>query len=192
MELVWFVKPNITGYGRFMDDRSDKPLNEERASAGVQVREGFAQLIRWAGRPEVHRYLIGTSPDLTPTDAALLEYFSRNGPVRLSDLAARQRVDKSTITPQVRRLEEKGLVQRSADPRDGRATLLSISVQGREIQRRIRIAGAGIFDEILSTWTPADREALGSLLVRFSEQLVQHDPLQHRTSATTPNTENPR
>lgn len=174
-----------------MNPRFDEPLKKEVQSAGVQVREGFAQLIRWAGRPEVHRHLIGAELDLTPTDAALLEYFSRNGPVRLSDLAARQKVDKSTITPQVRRLQDKGLVERSADPGDGRAALLSISVQGREIQRRIRIAGAEVFDEILSTWTPADREALGSLLVRFSEQLVQHDPLQHRTLATTPQTENP-
>src|SRR5690625_6803088 len=49
----------------------------------------------------------------------------RHGPLRLSDIAERERVSRSTATAVIKRLEEEGLVQRETDPSDSRSSLIS-------------------------------------------------------------------
>jgi DNA-binding MarR family transcriptional regulator len=153
----------------------------------VQVREGVALLVRWFSRSEVRRQVFGpAAAELSPMDAALLEHLTRHGPLRLSDLAGQWGVTKSTMTLQVNRLADKGLIDRRPDPRDGRATLVGISAEGIELQYRIAVAGAAVFDEMLATWSQADREALGSLLLRFAHQFAQQIPLPHVAIAPPP------
>lgn len=148
---------------------------DDHDSPGSQVRAGFAQVIRWSSRAEVRKYLLGpASAGLSATDAALLEYLTKKGPMRGSALAAQHGVDKSTMTLQLRRLEDRGLIDRQPDPNDRRATLLATSQAGLELQQRISRAGSDAFDEILSTWSEQDRQALGAMLVRFAAQLDQH------------------
>lgn len=170
-----------------MTDSSTRKVGAERPTPGVQVRHGFALLLQWASRSQFRRYVFGpAAEDLSPTDAALLEYLTRNGPMRLSDLAVQWGVNKSTMTPQVRRLEAKGLIDRQADPADRRATLLRTSAAGLELQQQIGAAGAAAFDQILSTWSPEDRELLGSMLVRFGNDLSAATPrLFRNTGAST-------
>jgi hypothetical protein len=44
-------------------------------------------LLQWASRAESRRLIFSPdAEDLSPTDAALLEYLTENGPLRLSDL----------------------------------------------------------------------------------------------------------
>jgi DNA-binding MarR family transcriptional regulator len=80
------------------------------------------------------------------------------------------------MNPQVRRLEGRGLIERQPDPADRRATLLGTSDSGIELQRQIGEAGAAAFDEILSTWSPEEREVLGAMLVRFAKELSAATP----------------
>jgi DNA-binding MarR family transcriptional regulator len=158
----------------------------DRPSPAVQVRHGFALLLQWAGRSESRRKVFGpAAADLSPTDAALLEYLTQNGPMRLSDLAAQWGVTKSTMTPHVGRLEAKGLIDREPDPADRRATLLATSAAGLELQQQIGAAGAAAFDEILSTWPPEDREALGTMLVRFANELSAATPRLFQSTASS-------
>ncbi|MFD1211046.1 MarR family winged helix-turn-helix transcriptional regulator [Arthrobacter sp. GCM10027362] len=168
-----------------MTDSSTRMGGREDPTPGVQVRHGFALLLQWASRSEFRRYVFGpAAADLSATDAALLEYLTLNGPMRLSDLAARWGVNKSTMTSQVHRLEARGLIDRRPDPADRRATLLGTSAAGIELQQRIGAAGAAAFDEILSTWAPEDREALGAMLVRFANELSAATPRLFQTPAS--------
>lgn len=154
----------------------DPPGAGDHPTPGMQVHTGFVELLRWAGRAEIRRRLYGSADEeLSPNEATLLEYVSRHGPVRISELAAEQGVDKSTMTPQVRRLEDKGLIGRQPDPADGRAALLATSEKGSGLQDQIGAAGAALFDEILSGWSAEDRETLGSMFLRFAGQLRQHE-----------------
>ena len=144
-------------------------------TAGDKVRSSVTQLIRWAARSQVRKELFGpAASDMSPNDVALLDYISKNGPVRVSELAVQHGVDKSTMTPQVRRLDDKGLVDRQSDPGDARATLVSTSEEGREMQRQIGAAGADLFDEVLATWSAKDRETLARMLDRFVQELADH------------------
>lgn len=146
------------------------------SSAGDEIHAAIVAIMRWASRGDVRQALVGEAGrDLSPTDTWLLRAIVDDGPVRVTDLAQWQGVDKSTVTPQVRRLEERALVSRRPDPRDRRAVLLEATERGRQILRATAAAGAAVFDDILREWANADRDALGALLATFAEQL-SHEP----------------
>lgn len=54
----------------------------------------------------------------------------RLGPLRLSEIAERERVSRPTATTVIKRLEEEGLVRREADPTDSRSSLVSTTEAG--------------------------------------------------------------
>ncbi|MDN5687133.1 MAG: MarR family transcriptional regulator [Brachybacterium sp.] len=54
----------------------------------------------------------------------------RHGPLRLSEIADRERVSRPTATTVIKRLEEEGLVQREPDPADSRSSLVSTTERG--------------------------------------------------------------
>src|SRR5687768_3865131 len=105
-----------------------------RDMAAEQVRLSVSQILRWATRSDVRSSMRGpTGQDLSLTDIWLLGAVVEQGPLRAGDLAVWQGVDKSTVTPQLRRLDEAGLVTRSPDPDDGRATLVSATARGLRV-----------------------------------------------------------
>jgi DNA-binding MarR family transcriptional regulator len=76
--------------------------------------------------------------ELTPTGASALATVERHGPLTPSELAEVERVKRPTATRTLRGLEEAGLVDRAADPADGRSCLVSVNPAGRERLRRLR------------------------------------------------------
>jgi DNA-binding MarR family transcriptional regulator len=75
---------------------------------------------------------------LTPTSTAALATIERHGPLTPSELAAIERVKRPTVTRTLGCLEKEGLVERTADPDDGRSSLVAINSAGRERLRRLR------------------------------------------------------
>ena len=69
--------------------------------------------------------------DLPPVSWALLGYLDRYGPMRVSDVAACQGVDVSSVTPRIQALERAGLITRDPDPSDRRASVISFDDAGR-------------------------------------------------------------
>ena len=61
--------------------------------------------------------------ELSPSQAAALATIDRHGPLTPSELAARERIQRPTATRLIARLHEAGLVDRAADPEDGRSSL---------------------------------------------------------------------
>lgn len=142
--------------------------------AAEQVRLSVSQILRWATRSDVRSSMRGpTGQDLSLTDIWLLGAVVEQGPLRAGDLAVWQGVDKSTVTPQLRRLDEAGLVTRSPDPDDGRATLVSATARGLRVLEEMHGAGAALFSDVLRSWSATDRDQFARLLSRFSEQLVK-------------------
>ncbi len=75
---------------------------------------------------------------LSPTLIAALATIDRHGPLTPSELADAERVKRPTATRIAAALERDGLIQRAADPADGRACLLSASREGRALLKRVR------------------------------------------------------
>jgi DNA-binding MarR family transcriptional regulator len=80
----------------------------------------------------------GAAGELTPTATSALATVERNGPLTPSELAEIERVKRPTATRTLGALIEAGLVDRAADPADGRSALVSVTAEGRERLRRLR------------------------------------------------------
>ncbi|GAA2010072.1 hypothetical protein GCM10009818_22690 [Nakamurella flavida] len=142
--------------------------------SSVVVHEALSAILRWGSRPDVHKSLTsGPGAGLSSTDVWLLSAVHDHGPLRMRDLAAWQGVDKSTVSTQIRRLEQRDLITRAPDPTDGRATLLSVTATGRTLSEGLTRTGADAVDGVLSAWTPDDRHRLAELLGRLSAALTQ-------------------
>ena len=98
--------------------------------------------------------------ELTPSTAAALGTIERRGPLAPSELAEIERVKRPTITRVLARLEEAGLVERTGDPADGRASLVSITRQGVELLRRVRTRKNAYLARRLRKLEPTDLAAL--------------------------------
>ncbi len=72
----------------------------------------------------------GSRPDLTLAQVSILLTLLDSGPIRMTELAARERVRTPTTTVAIRRLENLGLVSRSRDPSDLRAVLVEVTPKG--------------------------------------------------------------
>jgi len=79
---------------------------------------------------------------LSLTAAATLTTLRRSGPCRLTDLAVAEGVSQPSMTALVARLADAGLVERAADPADGRVVLSTLTPAGAELLDRRREARA--------------------------------------------------
>lgn len=107
-------------------------------------------------------------PDLDGSAYGLLALLQDLGPLRAGDLVARLGQDKSTVSRQVTKLVELGLVARTADPVDGRAQVLSPSTEGATRLERIREARRARWAADLSDWPTDDVATLAELLARLN------------------------
>jgi DNA-binding MarR family transcriptional regulator len=98
--------------------------------------------------------------ELPYAQARLLSTIEDQDAARISDLAAMDHCSQPTMTTQVRRLEDSGLVSRITDPADARAVLISITDRGREVLTRVRADRGAIIDPYLERLQGDDRDAL--------------------------------
>ncbi|HEY0127069.1 MAG TPA: MarR family winged helix-turn-helix transcriptional regulator, partial [Blastococcus sp.] len=77
-------------------------------------------------------------------------------------------LDKSTVSRQVASLVDLGLVDRAADPVDGRAQVLRPSAEGSARLARIREVRRARWEADLGDWPAADIATLGELLARLN------------------------
>ncbi len=134
---------------------------------GISIHQSLAGAVRWWTRPDVRVAIAGQSSPLSATETWLLDYLVRNSAVRMSDVASFQNVDRSTVTAQISRLEERGLVERHHDTVDRRAVLVSATEAGEHALEIQASTAARLYHRILEAWPAADREHLVMLLERF-------------------------
>src|SRR5580765_6241646 len=103
--------------------------------------------------------------------ARLLSTIEDRGEARISDLAALDNCSQPTMTTQVRRLEDVGLVSRTVDPDDARAVLIRITPKGVDTLRQVRVDRGAAIDPYLERLDAADREALSDA-VRVLRRLL--------------------
>lgn len=90
-----------------------------------------------------------------------------DGPMRSGALAELLYSDASTISRQVAALVKRGLIERRADPADGRASVLAVTDAGRELAAALRRRRNEMLSGVLSHWTDAEREQLATVMNRF-------------------------
>jgi len=112
-----------------MMNPTDIPLAERAAHLRTAI-------VRTARR--LRQEAAAETTGLTPTSVAALATIERHGPMTPSEIAEIERVKRPTITRTLGCLEREGLIDRTADPADGRSALVSVNAAGRERLRRLR------------------------------------------------------
>lgn len=108
-------------------------------------------------------------PELGGQGFIALAAVYRQGPARVSDIAAALNVDLSVASRQVQVLVQAGYVEREPDPEDGRATLLSLTDSGLQALRDSHHRMVAASQEALRDWETSEIEALSRSLARLRE-----------------------
>jgi DNA-binding MarR family transcriptional regulator len=125
-------------------------MDKEKEAADISAAlERLFGLTRWL-----------SPAGLSLTSAATLASLERLGPSRLTALAGREGVTQPAMTQLIARMAEQGLVERAADPGDGRVVHVQITAAGRELLAGRRAVRAERISGLLAMLSPADREAL--------------------------------
>jgi MarR family transcriptional regulator, organic hydroperoxide resistance regulator len=101
--------------------------------------------------------------ELSPPQGIVLRFLDEPRP--MGELAALMRCDNSNMTGIVDRLEERGLVERTAAERDRRVKLIALTEQGRELRDELNRRMAEP-PEVIEKLSAADRRALRDILRR--------------------------
>lgn len=99
---------------------------------------------------------------------ATLRLLDAEGPLRASTIGERFALDKSTVSRQLSRLIDWGLVERTPDPSDGRAHLVAITPTGHERLTGISKERKQEVRRLLEMWDERDVAEFGRLLELFN------------------------
>ncbi|WP_319436574.1 MarR family winged helix-turn-helix transcriptional regulator [Mycobacterium sp. RTGN5] len=121
-------------------------------SAAADGIESISEMISLA-TDTMWRYLIDRD-ELSASALLVLNRLHRQGPMRLTALAAAEGASQSGMTQLVQRLERQGLLERWSDPEDGRASLVMLGEAGQ----RNWAARAKARTQHIAEWMPGVSE----------------------------------
>jgi DNA-binding MarR family transcriptional regulator len=130
-----------------------------------QDDETLAEAFRSVAHRLRHLTLDTVTPfGITPGQARALGELRRHGGMRLTDLAEHLRIVPRSTTEVVDALQEHGLAQRSPDPEDRRATVVTLTAEGERVGNALRAARAAEAEAFFGRLSPDDRETLTRIL----------------------------
>ena len=108
---------------------------------------------------------------LHPSTFLVLTHLADHGPLRASAIVGHFAMDKASVSRQVQHLLDLGLVDRTPDPEDGRATLLSVSEDGRRRLRDVADHRRQLLDQRLGDWDDQELADFAAVLARYNATL---------------------
>jgi DNA-binding MarR family transcriptional regulator len=99
---------------------------------------GLAAQLRLVITRTARRLRQEAGTDLGPSQTSALATIDRHGPLTPSELARLERIQRPSATRIVARLEEARLVERVADPSDGRSFTVSATTEGHALMKKLR------------------------------------------------------
>ena len=108
-------------------------------------------------------------PEVRPSYGSVLIPLLEEDGLRMGEIARRSRLTKQTITTLVRLCERDGLVERTPDPEDGRATIVSLTPHARRFEPVAERVLGRLAREVAQLFDPRQRATLRSTLVDLAE-----------------------
>lgn len=121
----------------------------------------------------------GAAAGLTPTRISVLLAIVREGPIRLSALAASESLNPTMLSRVIADLVEAGLLARTSDEGDRRAAWVQATDAGERLAQQMRRERTDAVNEALEALPAADRRLLESALPALeslAEQLKGRRP----------------
>jgi DNA-binding MarR family transcriptional regulator len=102
--------------------------------------------------------------DVTHSAGELLRLLDRRPAIRVHEAALELGIASNSVSTLVKQLSRSGLIQRSADPLDGRAACLELTPLARDWVIRVGNAREEVLARALATLDEADRAAIETAL----------------------------
>ena len=119
-----------------------------------------------------YRFLRDGPHDITHMDGKVLGYFGRHPGATQSDLATHSGRDKAQLARLIKGLREQGLLEARADEADRRNQRLSLTADGRAVQRALQQQAKRLGREAVDGLTAAEQKQLLALLRRVRANLA--------------------
>ncbi len=145
----------------------------EELRTADEIGSQLVRLVRLIERVQA-QYQAEHSDAVDRATYLLLVHLAKAGPRRAGALAEAVHSDPSTVSRQVAHLVQLGLVERVADPADGRATLLVATAEGSRVFDENRQLRNRRLATLMSDWPDDDRQAFVRLLTRFTDAFECH------------------
>nr|WP_042190135.1 MarR family transcriptional regulator [Kibdelosporangium sp. MJ126-NF4]CEL19115.1 Transcriptional regulator, MarR family [Kibdelosporangium sp. MJ126-NF4]CTQ95083.1 Transcriptional regulator, MarR family [Kibdelosporangium sp. MJ126-NF4] len=136
----------------------------------------LVRLLTMVGRAKA-QFSHTTGDSIERAAYALLAHLVKEGPKRITALADAVHSDTSTVSRQTSSLVAHGLVERMADPEDGRACLLVATDEGRGTFDRARAERTRHIAAVLAEWPSGERRTLVMLLDRLNTDFENYHPV---------------
>ncbi len=141
-----------------MTDRIAHPADAVADPAVVaRLRLAVARLNRQMVRAS-------SGQDLTFAQLSALARIEQFGPLRLGELAVREKVAASSMTRTIAPLTAAGLIGKAPDPQDGRSFQIEITAHGAQVIGDIRRARSQVLASRIDRLTHEQAEALYAAL----------------------------
>jgi len=115
-------------------------------------------------------FLTRSTVCVSRTEVGVLRTLS-DGPRRITELAAEERVTQPAITLLVNRLEERGWVKRIPDLSDGRAVLVTLTAKGEKTFAKLRAEYRALLHEEMAMLDDNEVETLAAA-VEILDKLI--------------------
>lgn len=110
-------------------------------------------------------------PELQPAAYWILTILWHRGSLRAAAVADELELDKGAVSRHVQHLLDLDLLDRTPDPDDGRATLLSLSAEGERRLNSVDEQRRRWFDEVLGSWSDEELAGFAAEMSRYNRTL---------------------
>ena len=150
-------------------DEHGWPLEESEAAyavVGDRIIDAVRELRRLWPLLERSVYSVGELR-VTSAQAEALEALVSRGHWRMHEVAEKLGVDQSTATRTVAPLVERGLLDRTADPLDGRYVVVGLTSAGRRYCNAVADGRRRLLREVVGQMEPVRRRQFADLLEEY-------------------------
>ena len=152
-------------------------MQDTRISAELaNLHEALIDIVAVMNRPQRDQAIINDAGiALDRALFPLLVIVDRRGPIGVVDLADRVGRDYTTVSRQVAKLEQLGLVERRAGT-DRRVREATVTHAGKAMNRAIDVARERLATQAFGSWPSGDVAQLARLMRRFADALNEEPP----------------
>lgn len=110
---------------------------------------------------------------LFPPQAGILHILSGYGQFNQLLLGQEMSIDKASMVKYIDGLESLGMVERTTDPQDRRAKIVTITKHGRKVQKEISRIHQKLENEIMDGFSTKEIETLRELMPRILSSILR-------------------
>lgn len=144
-------------------------MNAVATDPSAQVADALGVILQRRFRAGLYDELVrGVHDALDVAAYPVISGVARAAPISATALGEEIGLDRSIVSRRAARLIVAGLLRSSPDPRDARASLLSLTSTGVEVVATLRLRLVAAIADRLASWSPADQRQLADLITRFA------------------------